>query len=110
VLSQTDDRKAVRIAADLYEKLQDAQYQERKRTGKKRTISELIEDAWESRTEAKPSVATSGYPYDAANRALHDRLERVLTSGSERERALIEHSIAWALDDESRPAKRTKAG
>lgn len=53
----------------------------------------------------------AGYPYDLANRVWHDRLERILVEGSERDRIGIEQNIEWAVRSigPARPQKR-KAG
>lgn len=57
------------------------------------------------------SGEAEGYPYDLTNRIWHDRLERILVEGSERDRIGIEQNIEWAVRSigPARPQKR-KAG
>ena len=53
----------------------------------------------------------SGYSYNAENKVWHDRLERILTEGSERDRIGIEQNIEWAVKSlGTRPSKKTKTG
>lgn len=53
----------------------------------------------------------AGFPYKAEHKPWHDKLDRVLCEGTERDQIGIEQNLDWAVNNlPSRPQRRAKAG
>lgn len=110
----SDQRKPIRLSAELHEKLKDAQYEERKRSGKEPSMTELLERAWERQAAAPastPAPAAKGYPYPAT-KEWHEMLETILQQGTERQKLGIQSNLEAFIGNiapVARPTKKAKA-
>lgn len=98
-------KKSLNIDAELHQAIAVASAQ----TGK--GMYELMREAWDVYLAGSAPIVSGEYPYAESNRVWHDRLERILVEGSERDRIGIEQNIEWAVRSigPARPQER-KAG
>lgn len=53
----------------------------------------------------------AGFPYKAEHKEWHDKLDRVLSEGTQRDQIGIQQNLDWAVNNlPSRPQRRAKAG
>jgi len=81
--SKTD--KSLRVTQEIRAKIIKLQFEHWNKTGEKISVPQVIENLLRNQQplipQPKPARSTGRYPYLAANREMHDKLEQILNSG-----------------------------